>query len=331
MKKRFLVLVLLFSLIVPVFANGTREEGVAYATEEVPVRVLAFKGPTSIGMAKLMDEAKNGPVDHNDYSFQLLGSPTEAVPLIAKGAVDIAAIPANLASVLYNNTDGKIKALAINTLGVIYVVENGDTVKSVQDLKGRTIYASGKGATPEYGLRTILEQNGLDPDKDLTIEWKSEHAECVAALKQVEDGIALLPQPFVTVAQMQNPGLKVVLDLTKEWEAKSEGSSMITAVVVVRKQFLETHPNAVNRFMNSYKQSVDFMTDPANIKQAAALTGSFGIIPAKVAEKAIPHCNIVDITGKEMQTKLSGYLDELYKQNPKAVSGKVPDASFYVL
>ncbi|MCI6674501.1 MAG: ABC transporter substrate-binding protein [Sphaerochaetaceae bacterium] len=331
MKRHLIVISLLLSLVVPAFANGTREEGVAYATEEVPVRVLAFKGPTAIGMAKLMDEAKNGPVDHNTYSFQLLGAPTEAVPLIAKGAVDIASIPANLASVLYNNTDGKIKAIAVNTLGVIYVVENGDTVKSVQDLKGRTIYASGKGATPEYGFRTVLEQNGLDPDKDLTIEWKSEHAECVAALKQVDDGIALLPQPFVTVARMQNPGLNVVLDLTKEWEAKSEGSSMITSVVVVQKQFLETHPNAVSRFMESYAQSVAYMTDPANIKQAAALTGSFDIIPAKVAEQAIPHCNIVDITGKEMQAKLSSYLGELYRQNPKAVGGKVPDSSFYAL
>lgn len=331
MKKPIALIALAAMLAGSLFANGTREEGIKYATEEVPVRVLAFKGPTSIGMVQLMDKAKAGPVDHNDYTFQLLGSPTEAVPLIAKGQADIAAIPANLASVLYHNTNGKIKVLAINTLGVIYVVENGDTIKSVQDLKGRTVFASGKGATPEYGFRTVLEQNGLDPDKDLDIEWKSEHAECVAALKSVDDGVALLPQPFVTVAQMQNPGLHVVLDLTKEWEAKSEGSSMITAVVVVQSEFLAQHRNAVDRFLRQYAESVAWVTDPANIEAAGDLVGSFDIIPAQVAKKAIPACNIVDITGEEMKRKLSGYFEELLKQNPKSVGGSVPGDDFYVL
>lgn len=330
MRKHLLLVLTSLTLAFSLFANGTREEGVAYATQEVPVRVAAFKGPTGIGMVKLMDEAKDGPVDHNAYTFQMLGSPTEVVPLLAKGAVDIASVPANLASVLYHQTEGRVKALAINTLGVIYVVENGQTIKSVSDLKGRTVYASGKGATPEYGFRTVLEQNGLNPDKDLTIEWKSEHAECVAALKKVKDGIALLPQPFVTVAQMQNPDLHVVLDLTKEWEARSTDSTMVTGVVVIQDQFLKQHPNAVARFLHRYEQSVAFVTDPAHVQEAAALTEKFGIIPAKVAQKAIGACNIVDITGEAMKTKLSGYLRELYKQNPKAVGGKLPDDAFYV-
>lgn len=330
MKRHLLFAAVLALIAAPLFAQGTREEGIAYATEEVPVRMVAFKGPTGIGLSKLMKDAESGPVDHNDYSFTLLGAPTEAVPLIAKGQVDIAAVPANLASVIYNNTKGKIRILALNTLGVIYVVENGDSVKSVQDLKGRTVYASGKGATPEYGFRAVLEMNGLDPDKDLTIEWKSEHAECVAALGKADDGIALLPQPFVTVAQMKNPKLRTVLDLTKEWEAKSS-SSMITAVMVVQKDFLEAHPNAVKRFMKSYEESVSWVTDPANIDAAAKLVGSYEIVPEAVAKKAIPYCNIVSTSGEEMVKKLSGYFDELYKQNPKAVGGKVPDAAAYVL
>ncbi len=330
MRKALAFAVLFAACSLALFAKGTREEGIAYEADRVPLRVLALKGPTAIGLVRLMDEAKKGDADHNDYSFQLLGSPTEVVPLIAKGEADIAAIPANLASVLYQSTQGKIKVLAINTLGVIYLVENGKSVKSVQDLKGRTIYASGKGATPEYGLRTVLEMHGLDPDRDVTIEWKSEHAECVAALKQTQDGIALLPQPFVTVAQMQNPSLRVALDLTKEWEAKSKGSTMVTGVMIIREQFLKEHPNAVNRFVKSYKESVAFANDPKTIKEAASLCQDFNIIPSNVAEKAIPQCNIVAITGKEMKQKLSGYLDELYKQNPKAVGGAVPDDSFYV-
>ena len=302
--------------------------------ETVTLRAAALKGPTAMGLVKLMaDEGFTGEASEAEgaYAFSLAAAPDEVTPLLIKGDLDVACVPANLASVLYNRTEGQIVTLAVNTLGVLYIVEKGETVQSMADLKGTTVVASGKGSTPEYALRYLLTENGIDPDQDLTIEWKSEHAECVAALKQVDDGIALLPQPFVTVARMQNPGLNVVLDLTKEWEAKSEGSSMITSVVVVQKQFLETHPNAVSRFMESYAQSVAYMTDPANIKQAAALTGSFDIIPAKVAEQAIPHCNIVDITGKEMQAKLSSYLGELYRQNPKAVGGKVPDSSFYAL
>ncbi|MEI3405555.1 MAG: PhnD/SsuA/transferrin family substrate-binding protein [Christensenellales bacterium] len=196
----------------------------ASALAETQVNVTALKGPTAMGMVKLMDEAESGAVEGNAYSFAIAAAVDEVTPKIVKGETDIAAVPANLASVLYQNTKGEVQVLAVNTLGVIYIVESGDSVKSVEDLRGRTIYASGKGATPEYALNYILSENGIDPTKDVTIEWKSEHAECLAALLAEDNAIAMLPQPFVTTAQMKSDPIQVRLDLTAEWDAVQQGS-----------------------------------------------------------------------------------------------------------
>jgi NitT/TauT family transport system substrate-binding protein len=328
MKKTVvLVSLLILGLLVPLMANGTKEQGEAYRSEEATVKVMALKGPTAMGMVNLMKESESGPIDGNTYTFKLAGAVDEVTAALLKGEVDIAALPANLGSVLYNNTKGKVTALAINTLGVIYIVESGSTIKSVADLKGKTIFASGKGATPEYGLNYVLRANGLEPGKDVQIEWKSEHAECVAAISATENGIAMLPQPFVTTAQMKNPKIRIALDLTKEWEAKSGGSSMITGIAVVRTDYLKEHKNAVDKFLVQYKASVASVNSDTD--GAAKLIGSYGIVPEAVAKKALPYCNIVCITGTEMKTKLSGYLAELYAQNPKAVGGKLPEDAFY--
>lgn len=217
------------------------------------------------------------------------------------------------------------------TLGVLYIVESGDTVQSVEDLRGKTIYASGKGSTPEYVLNYILSQNGIDPDTDVTIEWKSEHAECLSALMSEGNGIAMLPQPFVTTAQTKSDNIRVALDLTNEWDKlqvdSDTPSALITGVAVVRTEFAEEHPEAVTAFMEHYKESVNFVNE--NTSDAAQLIGSYDIVPAAVAEKALPACNIVYITGNEMKNKLSGYLNVLFEQNPKAVGGNVPGDDFY--
>ena len=220
---------------------------------EDSVNVLALKGPTAMGMVSLMDQADQGEITGENYDFQIVASPDEVSPAIAQGTTDIAAVPANLASVLYQKTNGGVQVLTINTLGVLYLVENGKQVQSVSDLKGKTIYASGKGATPEYALNYILKENGLTPGKDVQIEWKSEHTECVAALAEHEDAAALLPQPFVTTAQSKNDSLRVALDLTEEWDKiqKDNGgnSSLVTGVTVVRTQFAQEHPEIVEDFM----------------------------------------------------------------------------------
>ncbi len=291
-----------------------------------PLPVAALKGPTAMGLVKLMadDEAQRR------YSFTIAGSADEITPKLVKGDLQIAAVPANLASVLYNNTQGGVQVLAINTLGVLYIVENGDDIHTVEDLRGKTILSAGKGATPEYALNFMLEQNGLDPEKDVTIDFKSEHSECAAILNTKDKAIAMLPQPFVTAAQMKNDQIRVALDLNREWaQAQENPSSLITGVVVARADFVKQNPQAVRDFLAAYKASVDYVTDPQNIEPASDLVAKYDIVSAAIAQRAIPQCNITLITGEELRARLNGYLSILYDQNPKAVGGAIPGEDFY--
>lgn len=303
----------------------------AYALAETQVNVTALQGADRDGYGQA--DGRSGKRRGRGQRIFLChcAAVDEVTPKIVKGETDIAAVPANLASVLYQNTKGEVQVLAVNTLGVIYIVESGDSVKSVEDLRGRTIYASGKGATPEYALNYILSENGIDPTKDVTIEWKSEHAECLAALLAEDNAIAMLPQPFVTTAQMKSDRIQVRLDLTAEWDAVQQGSDapsqLITGALVVRRQFAQENPEAVEAFLKSYAESVEYVN--ANVEEAAQLVGKYEIVPAAVAQKAIPACNIVCITGADMQQKLSGYLNVLFEQNPKAVGGALPADDFY--
>lgn len=328
MKKNYAIILSLVLFILLIAGCGNKKE------EAVDVNITALKGPTAMGMVKLMEDSEKEADENSHYNFTIAASVDEVTPKLVQGDTDIAAIPANLASVLYNNTEGQVQVLAINTLGVLYIVDIDNSVQSAEDLKGKTIYASGKGATPEYALNYILSSNGIDVEKDIVLEWKTEHSECVAALvnsiSEKEGAVALLPQPFVTTAQTKNDKIRIALDLTEEWDRLQEGenpSTMITGVIVGRKEFVEEHPEAVKKFMDSYKESVEYVNQ--NISAAATLIEKYDIVPAEVAEKALPYCNIVFIEGNEMKEKLSGYLGVLMEQNPKSIGGEVPADEFY--
>jgi len=299
---------------------------ISAASAEPVARVAGMKGPTAMGMVKMMQDDAG-----ETYDFNVIVAIDEINTKLVKGELDIAAVPANVASVLYNKTKGGIQVLAINTLGVLYIVENGDTVQSIEDLRGRTIYSAGKGATPEYSLNYVLSANGIDPEKDVTIEFKSEQAECLSALLATPGSVAMMPQPFVTTAQTKAEGVRVSLDMTQEWAKLQEGaenpSAMLTGVVVARKEFAQNNPEVVNAFLDSYKASVDFTN--ANVDEAASIIAAYDIIPEPVAKKAVPYCSIACIEGAEMQTKLAGYLNVLFEQNPSAVGGALPGEDFY--
>ncbi len=310
MKKLLCALLILALLPSLAFAEG--------------VRVAALKGPTAMGMVKMMDDDAGA-----SYAFEILASADEITPRLTQGELDIAALPANLASVLYNRTEGALRVLAVNTLGVLYIAERGDTIHSAADLKGRTIYTAGKGSTPEFALNYILTANGLTPGADVTIEFKSEHSECLAALMADESAVAMLPQPFLTTAMQKAEDVRVALDLTKEWDALQGegGSAMITGVVVARSEFIDENPEAVEKFLADYEASVEFTN--ANTAEAAALIGKYDIVPEAVAAKALPGCNICFIAGAELKEKLSGYLQVLYDAAPESVGGALPDDAFY--
>ena len=297
--------------------------------EKIQISVAALKGPTAIGMVEMMHNAQEGTTA-NDYQFTLAGAPEELVGKIVQGEFDIAAVPTNLASTLYNKTEGKVQLAALNTLGVLYIVENGDTIHSMADLAGKTIYATGAGSTPEFALNYLLEQNGLQAGTDVQVEYKTEHSELATLLASGQADIALLPQPFVTSVLNQNEQVRVALDLTEEWEKATQGASVLTmGCVVVQKSFAEEHPEALAQFMAEYEASVNFVNDPANLETAAQYTEDFDIIAAAVAQKAIPQCNIVFMTGEEMQQATQGFLEVLFEADPASVGGKLPDEGFY--
>lgn len=294
--------------------------------EKIDVSIAALKGPTALGMLKIMEDAE-AETTANNYKFTIAGAADEITASIIKGDIQIAAVPCNLASVLYNKSEGGVTMLGINTLGVLYIVETGDTVQSVADLKGKTIYSTGKGTTPEYTLNGLLKSAGIDPEKDVTIEYKSEATEVAAILAQTENAVAMLPQPYVTTVLNNNEKARIALDITKEWEALNEGSTVVTGVVVANTGFLNEHPDVVNAFMEEYAVSAAYTVE--HVEEAAALSEKFDIFKAAIAKKAIPYCNIVLIEGEEMKAKAMAYLQVLFEQNPAAVGGVLPEDTFF--
>ena len=310
---------------VPASSAASASENTAVSGNAM--RIAGLQGPTTMGMVKLMkdQESMESPL----YEVTMYGAADEIVPLLTKGELDAAAIPANLAATLYQKTEGKIQVAAVNTLGVLYVVTTGDEVASVADLAGKTIYSTGKGTTPEYVLNYILSENGIDPAKDVTIEYKSEATEVLSMLQSAGEGaVAVLPQPYVTAAQAQVEGLNVALDLTEEWNRIDPDSQLITGVLAVRSDYAEQHPEELEVFLADYRSSIEWVT--ANTADAAQLVAEYGIVAkAPLAEKALPACNITYMDGADMKQALSGYLDVLYQQDAASVGGALPGDDFY--
>lgn len=314
-------------------AEASPTESATPAEEPTTVRIASLKGPTTMGLVDLMRDANAGETEQA-YEVNVYGTPDEVVPLVSQGAVDVALIPANLAAVLYNRTltdDGaQVQVAAINTLGVLGILENGETVQSIDDLAGTTIYASGKGASPEYVLNFLLESNGLTPGTDVTIEWRSEHTEVAAVLASTPGAVAMLPQPFATVVTTQNPAVRPALDLTEEWDAVvDDGSQLVTGVVVVRTEFAEQYPQALAAFLADYEASTEFTN--TNPEEAAGLIVEAGIVPAApIAQAAIPGSHITFIDGAELRETFSGYLQVLFDADPASVGGTMPGDDFYL-
>ncbi|MDE5950151.1 MAG: ABC transporter substrate-binding protein, partial [Acetatifactor sp.] len=285
--------------------------GCGQQEEPTTVRIGGLKGPTSMGLVFLQEQAENGQAKQA-YEFTMAAAADELLPLMIKGELDIALIPANVASVLYGKTEGGISVLNINTLGVLYMVSGDDSIDSMESLRGRTIYLTGKGTTPDYVLQYLLTTNGIDVS-ECTLEYRSEATEVAALLAEQPQAIGLLPQPFVTVACAQNDQLKVVLDMNEQWNlVQGEGgSSMVTGVTVVRNDFLQEHPEAVAAFMTEHAASVQAIQEDPD--KGAELVVAAGIIAKEpIARKAIPQCNITCIDGENMRQALSGYLPVCY-------------------
>ena len=313
-----LVAVILSLLVsVPVFSNPASE-----------VRLGVLKGPTGIGASRLLALNEAGE-SHNRYSVTVLAEATDMIAQIAAGQLDIAAIPTNAAASLYNKTNGDVRLVALNTAGVLYILENGNTVGSISDLRGKTIYAVGQGSNPEYVLRFILSGNGIDPDKDVEIVFM-DSAELTTRAASGSIGVCMLPVPAVTTVLIKNPDMRIALDMTEEWDNLGTGSMLTMGCVVVREDFLKEHPAEVRFFLEEYGKSIAWVKE--NVAEAGELCAAYGIVPsAAVAKKAIPDCNLIFVSGDDIRPALEGYLKVLFDSNPKAIGGKMPGDDFYSL
>lgn len=293
--------------------------------ENEPVRVRGLIGPTGMSLAPMFSEYSR------DYTIELSAAPEEMAGIVASGDYDIAALPTNLAAILYQKTKGSLQMLAVNTLGVLYVLEKGNSIQTVKDLAGKTITLSGQNATPEYALNYILAVNGVEA----ALDFKSEHNEVSTLAASGKADIVMLPQPMVTALLMKDSSYRVALDITREFAAAAQMDGKPETVfsmgcLVVRREFAQQRPEDLKTFMQRYMEAVAFVNaEPAKAAEAIA---EFGILPnAKIAEKAIPLCNIVYMDGEEMKAQLAPLFDILFSANPASVGGQVPDDGFYYI
>ena len=321
MKK--MVSLVLAVLLLATMAAGCAKEPAPKTT----VRIGAIQGPTGIGMVHLMQADADGTAA-NEYDFTVSSVPQDIGTQLASGNLDIAAVPTNLAASLYQKTEGKVQLLAVNTLGVLYMLDNGNGITSIADLKGKTIYSTGEGANPEYILRYVLQKNGIDPDKDVTIEFLAENTELVAKMVKGDITLAMVPEPNVSSVTAQNANVRVALSMNTEWEAVAgENNKLMMGCVAVRKDFAEANKTAVDAFLAEYKASIE---KAADAEATAALCETYGIIPkAALAKKAIPNCELTFVAGADMKAQIAGYYQVLFDANPKAIGGKLPDDAFY--
>ncbi len=324
-KLSVVALVLIFAMVMGTLASALTGCGKTDGgASDVTIRVAGLKGATTIGLVNLVDEVSKGQSDLN-MEFTMYTAGSDVMAAMAAGDIDIGLVPSNVAAVMNKKVEGGVSVIDINTLGVLMCVTADDSVKSIADLAGRTVYMTGQGATPEYTVRYLLSANGVT---DCNIEFKSEPTEIVSIFGSDATAVAVLPQPFVTAALMQNEALKIAFTLDDEWSKVQDTSRIVTGVTVVSNSFLKEHKAAVDAFIKAHKESADKAN--SDLDTTAALVVEQGIIAKEpLAKKAIPNCSIVCITGKEMKDYLQGYLQILFDQEPKSVGGSLPDDSFY--
>lgn len=344
--KRFISLIMMVVLVLTMFSacqakpdgedgTTTTGENTTNSNAKASVKLAALSGPTGMGMAYLLDDADNGKT-FNDYEYTVCASPDEITGKVISGGFDIAALPTNAAATLYNKSNGKIKLLALNTECVLYILEKGNSIKSFEDLRGKTIYVSGQGATPEYILNYLLEANGLKVGEDVKLDFTyAAHNDLVAFAASGKADVVLLPEPAVTGLLAKNKDMRVALDINEVWDdtvdnTEFDETEIAMGCVVVNTAFLEKNPDAVRNFLKEYEASINKVTEDENLNEAAKVIAKVGIVPAEgVAKTALPRCNITFETGAEMKSQIEGFYKVLFGANPSSVGGKMPDENFY--
>ena len=320
--KKTLMVVLILTLVMGTLLTGCAQDAPTPVEPEgfsEPIVIGTLNGPTGMGMVGLMDQTEK-------YDITAYQAPDEIAGKIITGELDMACLPSNMASVLYNKTEGAVVVVSVNTLGVLYIVENGtQTVASVEDLAGKTLYGSGKGAGPEYILQELLDAAGVT---DVNIQWMANHSDAASSCMANEGSLALLPEPFVTVVGSKNEAIHVAIDLNASW-AEVTGVDLPMGVIIAQKSFVEERGDDIAVFLADYRKSVDFVNTSEDAGQAIA---DWGFIEDPiVAQKAIPNSNIVlyEEDFGATKTMLEAYFQVLFKMNPASLGGAMPDENFY--
>lgn len=326
--KKAVWIVIAAMLLTMLAACGTSGKGgnddKADPVEKTKVNVVAIAGPTGVGLANLWAESDADKTD-NDYNFTLVTDPQQAVAAIMNGSADIAAVPTNLAAVLYQKTSEKVQVLAGNTGGVLYVIENGNTIQSMADLKGKTVYSTGQGANPEYIMQYLLEENELTDE--VKMEFLAENTEMATLLVNGTAKVALVPEPLATTVLAKNKDLRVALSINDEWNAVAD-ENLLMGCVIARTEFIEQNPKAVELFLDEYKDSIDAAT--ADVEKTAGYCETYKIIAsAAIAKQAIPRCELTFVTGADLKAKLVGFYEVFFAVKPQALGGKMPADGFY--
>lgn len=326
--KKIISLLLALAMVLVFAGCGAKEPTkTPDADKTVKANVFMISGPTGIGAVNLMSADEAGTAK-GDYEFTVVANPTEIVAKISNKEADIAAVATNMASTIYNKTNGGVTVLAVNTLGVLNVLTNGTEINTLADLKGKKVYTTGQGANPEYVIDYLLEKNGVNPDTDVDLQFKAEGTELVSVWATDPTAVIIAPQPVASSVLAKYKGSKLAIDLTDEWDKVGENSALMMGCVIVRNEFLNANKATVDLFLEEYEASIKKAT--GDLDGTAALCEKYGIVAkAAVAKKAIPASNICFVTGNEMKTKLSGYLAVLFAADKKAVGGKLPADDFY--
>jgi NitT/TauT family transport system substrate-binding protein len=285
-----------------------------------PLKIAALNGPTGMGLIQLIDQADA------KYEITIYQSPDEITAKVISGEVDIACVPSNLGAVLYNKTK-QVQLVGVNTLGVLYLVENGQSITSLEDVKGKTILSSGQGAVPQFVLEYLLEQQGINPKEDVTIQYLANHTDIASTLLTQEGTIALLPQPFVTTVLAKDDAVRVVMDMNALW-TDTTGEGLPMGVVITQKQVAKNRAKEIEAFVKEYRDSVAFIEE--NLEEAANLIVKHELLPnVEIAKIAIPNCNIVFEEKEEARVMLDAFFRILEQNEPKSVGGIIPDEGFY--
>lgn len=329
MKRSLVVTMLILSFLTLILnAEGAREgsEATAALAEPLQLTVAGLKGPSSIGMLRMIESE---PVFGEDVEteYQIVDEPQLMIARIMSGEADIAAVPINLAAVLYNK-GAPYRLGAVTGDGLLHIVSSREDIGSVEDLKGKRIYCIAQGSTPEFVLRYVLEKSGIDPDTEVELDFSFDHVAIAPQLIAGKVDLAVLPEPFVSIVASKNPAVQPVIDLQQVWaELSGTGDTYPITATLVRNSLYREHPEALKAFFAAYRESIDWAN--ANPAEAGGLAGKYMEMPAPIIAKAMPRLNLRYQSPREARSRVEELYQVFHGFAPASVGGTIPGDEFY--